>query len=45
MVNAVRNLLCGNEMNSILELIKVGLETVSLVVGLFVSVQLFGGML
>lgn len=45
MVNAVRNLLCGNEMNSILELIKVGLETVSLVVGLFVSVQLFGGVL
>ncbi len=42
MVNAVRNLLCGNEMNGLLELLKVILETLALVAGLFIAYFLFG---
>lgn len=43
MVNAVRNMLCGNEMNGILELLKAVVETLAMVFGLFVSMYLFGG--
>ena len=43
LVNAVRNLLCGNEMNGILELIKALLETFSIVLGIVASLFLFGG--
>ena len=43
MVNAVRNLLCSNEMNGILELLKVILETTAIVVGLLLSLYMFGG--
>ena len=43
MVNAFRNLLCRNEMNGILELLKVILETTAIVAGLLLSLYMFGG--
>ncbi|MDO5336135.1 MAG: threonine/serine exporter family protein [Eubacteriales bacterium] len=43
LVNSVRNLLCGNEMNGILEFLKVILETVAIVLGLVISIYMFGG--
>ena len=43
LVNAVRNILCGNEMNGILEFLKVVLESVAIVLGLVLSIYLFGG--
>ncbi len=43
LVNAVRNILCDNEMNGILQLIKAILETLSLVVGTYLSAIVFGG--
>lgn len=43
MVNAARNILCGNEMNGILEAIKIILETMSIVGGLALSLVLCGG--
>ncbi len=43
LVNAVRNILCGNEMTGILEFLKVVLETVAIVFGLFLSIYMFGG--
>lgn len=43
MVNAMRNLLCGNEMNGILQFMKVLLESVTMVLGLVLSIYLFGG--
>lgn len=45
LVNSVRNLLCGNEMNGILELLKVLMETVAIVLGLILSIYIFGGMI
>lgn len=45
LVNAVRNLLCGNEMNGILEILKVLMETVAIVLGLVISIYLFGGLI
>ncbi|MCR5078961.1 MAG: threonine/serine exporter family protein [Bacilli bacterium] len=42
MVNAIRNLLCGNEMNGIIEFFKVCLELVALVAGIAASFFLFG---
>ena len=42
MVNSVRNILCGNEMNGILELLKVILEVLMIVAGLFIAYFLFG---
>ena len=44
LVNSVRNLLCGNEMNGILELLKVLTETVAIVFGLALSIYMFGGL-
>lgn len=43
MVNAVRNILCGNEMNGILQIFKVMLETIAIVLGLILSMYMFGG--
>lgn len=42
MVNATRNLLCGNEMNGIIELVKVVLEVVTIVLGLYLACCLLG---
>ena len=42
MVNGMRNILCGNEMNGILELIKVVLEVITIVSGLWLSFFAFG---
>lgn len=42
LVNAVRNLLCGNEMNGILQLLKVTIETLSLAMGIYLSILMFG---
>lgn len=42
MVNAMRNLLCGNEMNGIIELVKVVLEVITIVLGLFLACCLLG---
>lgn len=42
LVNSVRNLFCGNEMNGILGLFKVLLETLTIVLGLVLSIYLFG---
>jgi uncharacterized membrane protein YjjP (DUF1212 family) len=41
MVNAVRNLLCGNEMNGLVELFKVALEVVAIVAGIYSSWYIF----
>ena len=45
LVNAARNLLCGNEMNGILEMIKALIETLAIVLGLGLSILLLGGSL
>ena len=45
LVNSVRNILCGNEMNGILEFLKVILETVAIVLGLVLSIYMFGGLI
>lgn len=42
MVNSMRNILCGNEMNGILELLKVILEVLTIVAGLSIAYFLFG---
>lgn len=43
MVNSVRNILCGNEMNGILELLKVVMEVVTIVAGVAMAFFCFGG--
>lgn len=45
MVNAFRNLLCGNEINGMLEILKATLETVAIVGGFVLSIYLFGGLI
>lgn len=42
LVNSVRNLLCGNEMNGILQLAKVTIETLSMGLGICVALWTFG---
>ena len=42
LVNAVRNLLCGNEMNGILQLSKVTIETMALAMGIYTAVMALG---
>ena len=42
LVNSMRNILCGNEMNGILELLKVILETLTICFGVFIAYALFG---
>lgn len=44
-VNAFRNILCGNEMNGILEMLKAIVETFAIVLGFIISIYLFGGVL
>lgn len=44
LTNAFRNLLCGNEMNGILEMLKALLEALAIVLGIVVSTYLFGGL-
>lgn len=41
LVNSVRNLLCGNEQNGILQLFKVTIETLALGMGIYIAVALF----
>ncbi len=45
MVNAFRNLLCGNEINGVLEILKTTLETIAIVGGFVLSIFLFGGLI
>ena len=45
MVNAIRNILQGNEMNGIIELLKVVLETFAILVGIVLSFKMLGGLL
>ena len=45
LVNATSNLFCGNEMNGILELLKVVLETLAIVSGYIAAIYLFGGLI
>ena len=42
LVNAMRNILCGNEMNGILEFLKVVLETLTLCLGVLIAYMLCG---
>ncbi|MGN1235689.1 MAG: threonine/serine exporter ThrE family protein [Christensenellaceae bacterium] len=42
MINSVRNILCGYEMNGILELLKVILEVITIVAGLWLAFLCFG---
>ena len=41
LVNAVRNLLCGNEMNGALQLLKIVVETLALGVGIYLALWIF----
>ncbi len=43
MVNCARNLLCGNEMNGVIDLLKVLLEVCTIVAGVAAAYALFGG--
>ena len=43
MVNCARNLLCGNEMNGVIELLKVILEVCTIVAGVAAAYALFAG--
>lgn len=45
MINCARNILCGNEMNGIIDLLKVLLEVTSIVAGLAAAYAMFGGAL
>ena len=42
LVNAARNLLCGNEMNGILQIAKAVVETLSLAMGIVIALWMFG---
>lgn len=42
LVNSMRNILCGNEMNGILEFLKVILETLTICFGVFIAYAIFG---
>lgn len=43
LVNAFRNLICGNEMNGIVQMMKVVLESTFLAIGTYAAVLLMGG--
>ena len=43
LVNAMRNLLCGNEINGILQMLKIFVDTMALGMGIYAAVMLFGG--
>ena len=41
LVNAARNLLCGSEINGILQILKIFIETMALGMGIFVAITMF----
>lgn len=43
LVNAMRNLLCGNEINGILQMLKISVETMALALGIYAAFMMFGG--
>ena len=43
LINAFRNLICGNEFNGVMQLLNVSLESASLAAGTFLGVILMGG--
>lgn len=43
LINAFRNLICGNEFNGVMQLLNVFLESASLAAGTFLGVILMGG--
>ncbi len=43
LVNAMRNLLCGREINGILQMLKIVIETLALGMGMYVAIAVFGG--
>lgn len=43
LVNAMRNLLCGSEINGILQMLKIFVDTMALGMGIYVAIMLFGG--
>ena len=42
LVNAMRNLLCGHEINGILQMIKIFIETMALAMGIYAAFLMFG---
>ena len=42
LVNAMRNLFCGREINGILQLLKIFIETMALGMGMYVAIAMFG---
>ena len=42
LVNAMRNLLCGNEINGILQMLKISVETMALALGIYGAFMMFG---
>ena len=42
LVNAMRNLLCGNESNGILQMLKISVETMALALGIYAAFIMFG---
>ena len=42
LVNAMRNLLCGREINGILQMLKIFIETMALGMGIYVAIAMFG---
>ena len=42
LVNAMRNLLCGSEINGILQMLKISVETMSLALGIYAAFVMFG---
>ena len=42
LVNAMRNLLCGREINGILQMLKIFIETMALGMGMYVAIATFG---
>ena len=42
LVNAMRNILCGNEMNGILQTARATVETFAIAMGIYVSILMFG---
>ena len=45
MINCTRNLLCGNEMNGVIDLLKVLLEVCTIVAGVAAAYAIFGGVI
>ena len=43
LVNAMRNLLCGSEINGILQMLKIFVDTMALGMGIYAAVMMFGG--